>query len=96
MSVHLCVPHRLAAPPASLSHTRNSEADARELTLSLVTVQTPSGAVKKSSYYQNGHFHLLVDNPVEGGKYVCRIPLLANACLRSNSRSAVGASLSSL
>ena len=48
--------------------------------------QTPDGTTHNSTDFNNGNFRLLLDNPVKGGNYTCRIPSqhLADACLRSN------------
>ncbi|KAK7101881.1 uncharacterized protein [Littorina saxatilis] len=35
---------------------------------------TPTGTEMASSNYENGSFHLLLDTPVKGGNYSCRLP----------------------
>ena len=48
--------------------------------------QTPDGSTYNSTDFSDGNFRLLLDNPVRGGNYTCRIPshLLAAACLQGN------------
>ena len=48
--------------------------------------QTPEGQVVNSSFYQDGQFILLLDNPVIGGSYTCQIPEneAGAACLHDN------------
>ena len=38
-----------------------------------IIFQTPAGQVVNSSFYQDGQFVLLLDNPVTGGSYTCQI-----------------------
>ncbi|KAK7455346.1 hypothetical protein BaRGS_00039467, partial [Batillaria attramentaria] len=38
-----------------------------------VVWQTPSGDLLKSTSYADGRFHLLLENPVTGGNYTCRL-----------------------
>eukprot|EP00916_Digyalum_oweni_P008438 GHVL01014134.1.p1 GENE.GHVL01014134.1~~GHVL01014134.1.p1 ORF type:complete len:419 (-),score=28.09 GHVL01014134.1:60-1316(-) len=48
---------------------------------------TPSGQSVSSSQYKEGQFLLLLDNPVSGGSYTCRVPQSSAsvACLHGNS-----------
>ncbi|KAK7105491.1 uncharacterized protein [Littorina saxatilis] len=48
---------------------------------------TPSGQSVSSSQYTEGQFLLLLDNPVSGGSYTCRVPQSSAsvACLHGNS-----------
>ncbi|XP_070201452.1 caprin-2-like [Littorina saxatilis] len=48
---------------------------------------TPSGQSVSSSQYKEGQFLLLLDNPVSGGSYTCRVPdsSASVACLHGNS-----------
>ena len=50
--------------------------------------QTPSGdVIKDSSDYHDGHYILLLPNPIKGGNYTCEVPKLYadEACLAADS-----------
>jgi hypothetical protein len=58
-------------------------------------LQTPSGNRVNSSSYQDGQFHLLLPNPLEGGSYTCTLPLTALdvTCSSGNSSAQAHASV---
>ena len=56
------------------------------MSVSVIIHQTPDGTTHNSTDFNNGNFRLLLDNPIKGGSYMCRIPSqhLADACLSGN------------
>jgi hypothetical protein len=59
----------------------------------MMMLQSPSGRVMQSSSFSQGHFSLLLQNPIEGGQYTCQVPPEeeAKACIKpQDSRQAQG------
>jgi hypothetical protein len=52
----------------------------------MMMLQTPSGQVVNSSSFSQGHYSLILPNPVQGGQYACHVPSqhAARACLHGN------------